>query len=72
MLDRAQLRRALKNDSSVCSPPTRRLRSCTLLKAHYRCERAAGRRRTGAQQAIDEAVAELVASSTLPKRAGAK
>ena len=65
MLDRTQLRRTLENDSSVCSRanPAAFEKLHTLLKAHYLLrERAAGALgEQGAQQAIDEAVAELVA-----------
>ena len=65
VLDRAQIRRALENDSSVCSHanPAAFEKLHTLLKAHYLLrERAAGAiGEQAAQQAIDEAVAELAA-----------
>ena len=65
VLDRAQIRRALENDSSVCSHanPVAFEKLHTLLKAHYLLrERAAGAiGEQGTQQAIEEAVVELVA-----------
>ncbi|HJW51147.1 MAG TPA: hypothetical protein VJ501_03990 [Burkholderiaceae bacterium] len=65
MLDRTQLRRTLENDSSVCSHtnPVAFEKLHTLLKAHYLLrERAAGAiGEQGTQQAIEEAVVELVA-----------
>jgi len=72
VLDRAQLRRALENDSSVCSHanPMAFEKLNTLLKAHYLLrDRAAGViGEQAAQQAIEEAVVELVAKFNAVRR----
>ncbi len=64
ILDRGQLKRALENDTGVCtrSNPLAFEKLHTLLKAHYllRDRAADALGEAGAQAAIDRAVAELV------------
>ena len=68
MLDRAQIRRVLDNDAGVCSQsnPLAFEKLHTLVKAHYLLrDRAAGViGEQGAQQAIEQAVSELMQKFT--------
>ena len=68
LLDRAQIRRVLDKDASVCtrSNPLAFEKLNTLVKAHYLLrDRAAGViGEQGAQRAIDQAVSELIQKFT--------
>jgi hypothetical protein len=71
MLDRAQLRRVLENDATVCARSNELAfgKLHTLLKAHYLLrDRAAARIGEAAtQKAIDEAVGELIRKFTVAR-----
>jgi hypothetical protein len=68
LLDRAQIRRVLDNEAGVCTRgnPLAFEKLHTLVKAHYLLrDRAAGViGEQGAQQAVDQAVSELIQKFT--------